>query len=113
MTCMATGADKSVIDSVRMLAADRSVRVSIHARREMDEDRVGTDDMLHAIALPSSEMIEDYPDDPRGHSMLVLAWTNALEPIPVCCAVHEETLIIITVYRPSETRWHQDWRTRK
>jgi len=87
--------------------------MTVHARHEMDADRIGTDDMLHAISLPSSEIIEDSPDDPRGHSMLVLAWTNALEPIHVCCAVHEETLIIITVYRPSEMRWHQDWRARK
>jgi len=103
----------STTDNIKRLAAVGSVRITVHARHEMDADRIRTDDMLCAISLPSSEVIENYPDDPRGHSMLVLAWTKALEPLHVCCAVHEETLIIITVYRPSETRWHQDWRTRK
>ena len=102
----------STIDSIKRLAAARAVGITLHARHEMDADRIRTDDMLDAIARQSSAIIEDYSDDPRGHSVLVLAWTSVREPIHVCCAVHEETLIIITVYRPSETRWHQDWRIR-
>ncbi len=49
---------------------------------------------------------------PRGHSHLVLGFTKANLPIHAVCAVHEGTLVIITLYRPDSKLW-QDYRTRK
>jgi nitrate reductase alpha subunit len=102
-----------VIEHVRQLAAAEAVRVTLHARREMDKDRVSTDDVLRILAGPLGEIIEDYPGDPRGHSHLVLGWLTTHEPLHICCAVHEDTLVIITVYRPDPAVWQRDWRTRR
>ena len=58
------------------------------------------------------EIIEEYPDDPRGASCLVLC--RVVEtPIHVVCAPHEEALIVISVYRPDEKKWSPDFRTRR
>jgi len=49
-------------------------------------------------------MLEDYPEDPRGHSHLILGFAGG-RPVHVVCAVHEQTLVVITIYRPSPERW--------
>ena len=68
--------------------------------------------MEEALVSDRLEVIEDHPEDPRGHSHLVLGFTNTNQPIPAVCAVHEGTLVVITVYRADPKLW-QDYRTRK
>lgn len=57
-------------------------------------------------------IIEDYPEDKRGHSSLVLGFTKNGLPIHMVCALHEGILVIITIYRPDPDLWI-DWRIRK
>ena len=102
-----------MINRIRELILSGKVHITLHARREMDEDLVSTDDVLHALDSIRTEIIEDYPEDPRGHSHLLLGWLPGGESLHVCCAVHEDELIIITVYRPDPAIWETDWRTRK
>ena len=79
----------------------------------MSGDDVSTDGLVSALSAVSSEIVEDYPDDPRGHSHLVLAWLSDDERVHVCCALHEDMLVIVTVYRPSGTLWTDNRRKRK
>ncbi|MCO5243124.1 MAG: DUF4258 domain-containing protein [Anaerolineae bacterium] len=58
-------------------------------------------------------MIEDYPEDVRGHSCLILGRGNHDRPIHVVCSPKDGDLAIITVYVPDERRWASDWKTRK
>lgn len=65
--------------------------------------------------LLSSEtkIIEDYPNDPRGHSCLVLGFTKGNQPIHIVCGIQEDKiLVIVTVYRPDIDEWI-DWQIRK
>lgn len=78
----------------------------------MDEDEIPFKDLCAAILSDESEIIEDYPEDVRGHSHLMLGFTPSKEPIHVVCAVHEEELVIITTYRPIQGQWI-NWRIRK
>ena len=59
------------------------------------------------------EVIEDYPEDIRGHSCLMLGWGKQGRPIHVVCAPKDEYLAIISVYIPDPERWEPDWRTRR
>lgn len=61
----------------------------------------------------SGEIIEDYPEDARGHSCLLLGFGEEDRPIHVVCSPKEECLAIITAYIPSDTLWQPDWKTRK
>lgn len=87
-------------------------RVTLHAEQERDADEITIEEIEQAYSNPASEIIEDYPDDPRGHSGLVLAFTNALEPLHAVWTIHENTAILITVYRPDPKLW-TNWRKRK
>lgn len=90
-----------------------AVHVSEHAYDEADDDGIPT-----ALAIQNTvagEVIEDYPDDPRGPSCLVLAESAAGEPVHLVwgydSSVHRA--VLITVYRPDPERWFEDLRTRR
>lgn len=55
-------------------------------------------------AVLAGEMIEDFPDDPRGHSCLVLGWTGG-KPVHVVCGMTEDEAVFITVYVPDPAKW--------
>ena len=56
------------------------------------------------------EIIENYPDDIRGHSCLMF---KILErPLHVVCAPKDEYLAIITVYLPNNDKWDSSFKTR-
>jgi hypothetical protein len=53
------------------------------------------------------------PDDARGHSCLMLGWSEEARPLHVVCAPKTEYLAVITTYLPSPEQWEPDWRTRR
>jgi hypothetical protein len=57
-------------------------------------------------------VVENYPDDPRGPSCLVLGKGDN-RPIHVVGAPKPDYLAIITAYLPSKRQWKTDWRTRR
>jgi Domain of unknown function (DUF4258) len=64
--------------------------------------------------IQRGEIIEDYPNDPRGLSCLVLGMTQEGRPIHVVCGTSEDDqLLVITAYEPSLEEWERDWRIRK
>lgn len=63
--------------------------------------------------METGDVIEDYPDDPRGHSCLMLGKGEGGRVIHVLCAPKEAFLAIITTYVPSEDEWEQDFTVRR
>lgn len=63
--------------------------------------------------INTGELIEDYPEDSRGHSYLLLGWGEDHRPLHVVCSPKEEYLAIITAYIPSVDEWNKDFRERK
>lgn len=65
-------------------------------------------------AIRGGEIIEDYPDDPRGPSCLILGVTQERRPIHVVCGtIENDQILVITAYEPNLEEWERDWRTRK
>jgi hypothetical protein len=62
--------------------------------------------------IEEGEIIEDYPEDARGHSCLILGIGTEGWPIHIVCAPKDEYLAIITAYIPDEDQWSKDFRTR-
>jgi hypothetical protein len=62
--------------------------------------------------VESGEVIEDYPEDPRGPSCLVLGYGEMGRSIHVVCSPKPDFLAIITAYLPSEDEWSDDFRVR-
>lgn len=83
---------------------------SEHAERERQADRIPVADV--ECALLNAEIIEYYPDDPRGKSCLIVAYGVTGYPIHIVCGRSPNgTLRLITVYIPSLPKW-LDARTR-
>ncbi len=59
------------------------------------------------------EIIEDYPEDSRGHSCLMLGFGDEGRPLHIVCAPKDEYLAIITAYIPSEDEWNKGFRSRR
>ncbi len=57
-------------------------------------------------AFSNGEIIEDYPDDNRGPSCLILGITKLGRPIHIQCSYPSRPIIkIITVYEPDLNQW--------
>ncbi len=74
------------------------------------DELITPDEVRNVIAW--GDIIEDYPEDVRGHSYLMLGHGVRGRPIHVICSPKSEFLTIITVYLPDSSRWRNDWKTR-
>lgn len=83
-----------------------------HAIKQMSHpDRlISSDDVENVVA--NGEVIEDYPEDARGHSCLMLGFEVDGAPLHVVCSPKEDYLAIITAYTPDPKRWSPDFRVR-
>ena len=94
-------------------AAKRKILFLPHAIRQMSRpDRmIGTGILRRIIA--QGEVLEDYLDDIRGHSCLMMGFDEERNPVHILCAPRDDYLAIITAYRPSRLEWGKDFKTRK
>ncbi len=83
--------------------------ISFHGEKE----RYAEDIALKEIetAVDNGEILEDYPDDPRGPSCLVLGHSENRPLHIVCGCAPEGSVRVITVYVPKPPKW-SDERTR-
>ncbi len=103
---------ESIVTVVRNAAQKRMLFLP-HALDEMNAPQeLVTLQEVHVVIF-EGEVIEDYPEDVRGHSCLMLGSGLNGRPIHVVCAPKNEYLAVITVYLPNERRWTADWRTRR
>lgn len=91
----------------------RKILYTLHALDEMNaEDELISKDEVREVVL-NGEIIEDYPEDKRGHSCLILGFSQNGRPLHLVCAPKEEYLAIITVYVPSLKNWEDNFRLRR
>jgi Domain of unknown function (DUF4258) len=102
------------IDKIQRLVRQGQYEFSIHAQQERLEEDLDVTEI--EAALMQGEILEAYPEDPRGESCLVLGSAGA-KPIHAALGwasirgEDEDILRIITVYIPQPPKWH-DPRTR-
>ncbi len=97
----------NIIDLVR-IAAGKRILFLPHAIRQMSRpDRMITTADIRRI-IGAGDVIENYPEDARGHSCLILGVDNGKRPIHVVCSPKDEYLAIITCYLPDEDEWSDD-----
>jgi hypothetical protein len=92
-------------------AAEKRILYTLHAIQQMAHaDRLVTKAEVEAV-VKEGDLIEDYPEDPRGHSCLLGGRPG--RPIHVVCAPKSEYLAIITAYVPDPSQWTDDFRGRR
>ena len=81
----------------------QTYQISIHADDERLADGLKIDEL--ELALTNCEIIEQYPEDPRGESCLALSFVVG-KPIHFVCGINRAGhLVLITVYIPSMPKW--------
>ncbi|MDW8325721.1 MAG: DUF4258 domain-containing protein [Anaerolineales bacterium] len=100
------------IEKVRAVARRRILYLP-HAVEQMNApDELITAEEVRA-AIFDGEIIEEYPEDVRGHSCLMLGLSLVNNrPVHIVCAPKEDYLAIITAYLPDPDKWSPDFRKR-
>lgn len=100
------------ISLIREAVASDRYEISQHAEKERRNDSLSIADL--ETAVQTGEIIEPYPDDPRGASYLVFGWVRDGRPVHLVVGfLPRECVRIITVYVPDPAKWEPDWKTRK
>lgn len=103
---------RSFLDEIRQAAKKRIIYTE-HALDEMNaEEEIITGEEVKQVIF-EGEIIEDYPEDVRGHSCLMFKFSDKGRPVHLVCAPKREYLGIITAYEPTEERWQSNFKTRK
>jgi hypothetical protein len=97
------------IEEIKEKIMREEYEISFHAEKERYAEDITIFDLETAIS--NGEILENYPDDPRGHSCLILGYSQN-RPIHIVCGYTSiKWLRIITVYIPKQPKWI-DERTR-
>jgi hypothetical protein len=100
-----------ILGQVRAASNQRRLYLP-HAIRQMSRsDRMIESAEVQAV-IERGAIIEDYPNDPRGHSCLMLGFGFNNRPIHVVCSPKDDYLAIITAYIPEPDKWTADFTAR-
>lgn len=94
------------------IAANKRILYLPHAIRQMSRpDRMISPEEVRNV-IEQGEIIEDYPNDQRGHSCLMFRYSIGDRLLHVVCAPKGDYLAIITTYIPSMEEW-ENYKKRK
>ena len=102
----------TMIERVRQAARQRLLFLP-HAVRQMARPDRMIQPREVRLVVERGDLIEDYPDDVRGHSCLLCGEGNGGRRVHVVCSPKDHYLAVITAYLPSEAHWADDGRTRR
>ena len=92
--------------SIQRLVASSEVRISEHGYDELADDGLSVAEILDGVS--GGTVVEDYPDYPKGRSVLVLQLDGTGRPIHVVWGIskgHASPAVLVTAYRPDAARW--------
>jgi hypothetical protein len=98
---------------IKALAARGDIKISDHGYDELAEDGLLAKDLVES--LPDAELLEDYPDFPKGPCALVLQRDRDGKAIHAVWGIPRgETgpAVLVTAYRPDPKKWTDDFRRR-
>lgn len=101
----------SILEQVRVAASKRLLFLP-HGIRQMSRPERMITTLEVEIVVTTGDLVEDYPEDVRGHSCLLLGFGEESRPIHVVCSPKEDYLAIITAYLPDPARWSPDFKRR-
>ena len=99
------------IEDIRRKVGEGRYTISFTHTEKLRLRRIKAADIEQAVK--SGNIIEDYPNDPRGTSCLILGRVGH-RPLHILFAQLEaQEILVVTAYEPDPEEWEDDWQTRK
>lgn len=92
----------------------REVRVSDHGYDELAADGILVGEVL--AGAEKAEILEDYPEYPKGPCVLVLQRDEGGKPIHIVWGIPKgkaSPAVLVTGYRPDPEKWTADYQRRR
>jgi hypothetical protein len=103
---------EAILQEVRLAASKRLLFLPHAVGRMNRPARMISPEEVRGV-VDTGVLIEDYPDDPRGHSCLLGGPTDCGRQVHVVCSPKSEYLAVITAYVPDPVQWENNGMTRK
>jgi hypothetical protein len=103
-----------IFTRVVALLDSNEVRISEHGYDELADDGITVQDVLDGAK--NATVVEDYPDFPKGPSVLVLQFDGTGHPIHVVWGIPKgltKPAVLVTAYRPDPVRWNDAFTERR
>ena len=101
----------SLLQDIQVTVRDRELDITLHAQQQMTSRRIKISEVREGLLSSTAEVIEDYPEDPRGSSCLVYGkTTNRILHIHIS---YPPEIVVITAYEPDSIKWEPDYKTRR
>jgi hypothetical protein len=103
---------KDLLHRIIKEKASKLILYTPHAIQQMNKEErlIRTEEIQKVIS--QGKIIEDYPEDKRGHSCIISGKVSKRH-IHVVCSPKDEYLAIITAYIPDSKRWEKNFTKRK
>jgi len=104
----------NTLATMKNLVASGDIRISEHGYDELANDGLTARVFVHGIE--KAILVEDYPDFPKGASVLVLQTDANGQPVHVVWGIpkgHTNPAVLVTAHRPDPTRWNAGFKKRK
>jgi hypothetical protein len=104
----------TILDAIIALVASGEARISEHGYDQLAEDEIAVGDILSGVG--EAVVVEDYPEFPKGPSVLVLQRDLQGRPIHVVWGIprgHSRPAVLVTGYLPDPERWSRDFLERR
>lgn len=104
----------STFDRIRTLVSDGNVRISEHGYDELAADGLLAREIVSGVA--TADVIEDYPNYPKGPCVLLLQRTDdgrLVHTVWGLPARRQGPAVLITAYLPDPEKWEPGFRRRR
>lgn len=100
-----------MLEDIQAAVSAGRYNIGPHAGLRQLERGISSLDIEIAIGNDEPEILEDYPDDPRGHSCLIRGEAGGLVVHAVCKPT--DPVFIVSCYHPDPAVWYPNYRERR
>ena len=103
----------ATIDAIKLLVASGDVRISVHGYDELAKDDLNVREIIAGVG--DAILVEDYPNFPKGSSVLLLQADCKQNPVHVVWGIPkgmDRPAVLITAYRPKPELWSTNYQER-
>ena len=101
-------------ERIKKLILSGNIRVSEHGYDELAADSLSVREIVSSVE--TGIVVEDYPNYPKGASVLVLQSGFKQTPIHVVWGIpkgHDSPAVLVTAYQPDPELWNKTFTERK